>query len=178
MLKPILKKIIYKEIDKMINVKSFKKFLMPLLIIGCMMATFAGCSKGSDAKNVSIKEMGEKIEKEVDLSDMNSGDEAKLEKLYKIKADDVEEFFLYIPKSNIKASEIAIVKVKDANKVEEFKKNFTERLDKQSSSFKDYLPDEYFLIEKNVLKTKDNYIFFTISKDVDKVEKIFDESFK
>lgn len=162
----------------MFNIKSFKKLLMPVLVISFMLVTFAGCSKGTDTKNVSIKEMGEKIEKEVDLSDMKSGDEAKLEKLYKIKSDDVEEFFLYVPKSNIKASEIAIVKVKDANKVEDFKKNFTERLDKQSSSFKDYLPDEYFLIEKNVLKTKDNYIFFAISKDVDKVEKIFDESFK
>ncbi|BDR66185.1 hypothetical protein K144312032_04130 [Clostridium tetani] len=162
----------------MFNMKNFKKILMPLLVISFMVATFTGCSKSSDAKNVSIKEIGTKIEKEVDLSDMNSGDETKLEKLYKIKSDDIEEFFLYVPKSNIKASEIAIVKVKDAKKVEDFKKNFTERLDKQSSSFKDYLPDEYFLIEKNVLKTKDNYIFFTISKDVDKVEKIFDESFK
>lgn len=162
----------------MFTLKNFKKVLMSLLVISFMTATFAGCSKASDAKNVSIKEIGEKIEKGIDLSDMNSGDEAKLEKLYKVKADDVEEFFLYVPKSNIKASEIAIVKIKDASKVEDFKKNFTERLEKQSSSFKDYLPDEYFVIEKNVLKTKDNYIFFTISKDVDKIEKIFDESFK
>lgn len=162
----------------MFTLKNFKKVLMSFLVISFMTATFAGCSKSSNAKNVSIKEIGEKIEKGIDLSDMNSGDEAKLEKLYKVKADDVEEFFLYVPKSNIKASEIAIIKVKDASKVEDFKKNFTERLEKQSSSFKDYLPDEYFVIQKNVLKTKDNYIFFTISKDVDKIEKIFDESFK
>ncbi|PGL73878.1 DUF4358 domain-containing protein, partial [Bacillus thuringiensis] len=44
--------------------------------------------------------------------------------------------------------------------------------------FKDYLPDEYFLIEKHVLKTKDNYILLAISKDADKVEKTFDKIFK
>ena len=62
--------------------------------------------------------------------------------------------------------------------MEEVEGKIRERLEEQAANFKDYLPDEYYLIEKNVLKTKGNYILFAISEDVDKIEKIFDESFK
>lgn len=40
------------------------------------------------------------------------------------------------------------------------------------------LPDEYFLIEKHVLKMKDNYILFVVSKDAAIIDGAFDEALK
>ncbi|WP_142335352.1 DUF4358 domain-containing protein, partial [Bacillus toyonensis] len=62
--------------------------------------------------------------------------------------------------------------------VKNIKEKILSRIEKKSKSFKDYLPDEYFLIEKHVLKTKDNYILLAISKDADKIEKTFDKILK
>ncbi|MCU4724738.1 DUF4358 domain-containing protein [Bacillus cereus] len=109
---------------------------------------------------------------------MKEGDSKKLQKLYNINTDEVESFVLYTAPTNIKADEIAVIKVKDVKNVEDIKKNISNKVEKQSKSFKDYLPDEYFLIEKHVLKTKDNYILFAISKDADKVEKTFNQLLK
>lgn len=135
-------------------------------------------SKRAMDKNISIKDIDEKIRETVDLSNMNIGDSEKLEKLYDIDIEDLEDFILYTSTKNIEASEIALLKVKDVNKIDDIKDKITARIEEKSNSFKDYIPDEYYLIEKHVLKTKNNYILFVIFEDVETIEKIFDESFK
>lgn len=62
-------------------------------------------------------------------------------------------------------------------KIDSIKEKISHRIEIQAKNFKDYLPDEYFLIEKHVLKSKDNYILFIISEDADVIEDIFDRSF-
>ncbi|MGW6184753.1 DUF4358 domain-containing protein, partial [Bacillus mycoides] len=84
----------------------------------------------------------------------------------------------YTAPTNIKADEIAVIKLDNTKSVDNIKKKIISRIEKKSKSFKGYLPEEYFLIEKHVLKTKDNYILLAISKDADKIEKTFDENFK
>ncbi len=92
--------------------------------------------------------------------------------------EDLEDFILYTPSTNIEANEIAILKVKDSNKIDDIKDKLMKRAEKQGDVFKDYLPDEYFLIEKYVLKAKDNYILFIISEDVETIEDILIEIFQ
>lgn len=163
--------------------KFFKKLTKPTLL--CMLlilftvGTLYGCSsKKVTSKNPSVKEISKKIEQAIDMSNMKPLDSSKLQKLYKINPDDLDDFSIYAPTSNIKADELAILKVKDANKLNEIKEKVSKRVENQSNSFKDYLPNEYTLIEKHVLKVNGSYILLVISKDSEKVEKVFDESFK
>ncbi|KEI01682.1 DUF4358 domain-containing protein [Clostridium botulinum] len=159
--------------------KQNKKILITLFLLIFSASVFSACSNSAESnKNVAIKDISEKISSVTDVSQMKKGDTEKLKKLYKIDAKDAEEFILYTAPSNIKADEIAVIKVKDSNQVEDVKKKMGKRIEKQSASFKDYLPKEYDLIEKHVLKNKDNYVILIISKDVEKIEKAIDESFK
>lgn len=157
----------------------FKNILLISLIVILPTGVLFGCSsKESSTKNPSPKEIGEKISQAIDLSQMKEGDSKKLAKLYDIAEEDVEDFFLLTAPSNIKADELAIIKVKDKNKVDSVKEKVEKRVENQSTSFKDYLPEEYSLIENHVLEVKDNYIFLSISKDSEKAKEIFYESFK
>ncbi len=159
--------------------KKYKGVFYSMVLCSLIIFVLTSCSSNkSTYKDVSVKYMDEKIKESVDISNMNVGDEEKLEKIYKIDIKDLEEFVLYTPSTNIQANEIAIMKVKDSSKMEDIQDKISERIDSQGTNFKDYLPDEYFLIEKHVLKTKDNYILFVISEDAETIEKIFDESFK
>lgn len=157
--------------------KNLRKAVLVLFTLIFSSSFLLACSKDSK-KDVSISKIGENISKVTDLSKMKQGDNSKLKKLYKIDANQVEEFILYTSQSNIKADEIAIIKVKDSNNINEIKEKVEKRLNKQTSSFKDYLPEEYALLEKHVLKENGDYIIFVVSKDVDKIEKSIDESFK
>ena len=159
--------------------KRLKDIFYSTILCSLIIFTLTSCSSGkSTDKNVSIKDIDEKIKESVDISNMNLGDSEKLQKLYDINSEDLEDFMLYTPSTNIEANEIAIMKVKDSSKIDDIKGKISARIDSQSVNFKDYLPDEYYLIDKHVLKVRDNYILFAISEDAGKIEKIFDESFK
>lgn len=155
------------------------KFVITIIVCTITLGSLSGCfGKKDNVNSLSATEIGEKIKHVTNLEKMKEGDNNKLQKLYNINADEVESFVLYTAPTNIKADEIVVMKVKDKKNVESIKKKISNRVEKKSRSFKDYLPDEYFLIEKHVLKTKDNCILLAISKDADKVEKTFDEILK
>ncbi|KAA0746707.1 DUF4358 domain-containing protein [Bacillus sp. BF2-3] len=155
------------------------KFVITIIVCTITLGALSGCfGKKENVHNLSATEIGEKIKQVTNLEEMKEGDSKKLQKLYNINPDEVESFVLYTASTNIKADEITTIKVKDMKNVENIKEKISSRIEKKSKSFKDYLPNEYFLIEKHVLKTKDNYILLAISKDADKVEKTFDEILK
>lgn len=161
--------------------KTSKGIIKSLFTVALMMSIIAiilsGCDKKM-AKNPSVKEIDEKIKQTVDVSNMRQGDEAKLKKLYDINSDEVEEFVLYVAPSNIKADEITVIKVKDENNVSAIKDKIAARVQKQGESFKDYLPEEYYLIENHVLECKGNYVILAVSKDADKIHEAFNGFFK
>lgn len=165
----------------MINLmKSFNiKSVITIFVCTITLAVLSGCSgKQVTQGNPSAIEIGEQIGHTTNLEEMKERDNNKLQKLYNINIDEVESFVLYTAPTNIKADEIAVIKVKDIKNVDNMKEKILNRIEKKSKSFKDYLPEEYFLIEKHVLKTKDNYILLAISKDSDEIEKTFDKALK
>ncbi|WP_238455604.1 DUF4358 domain-containing protein [Desulfolucanica intricata] len=148
---------------------------MPVFIVGVL----SGCSALSKAgtKNPPVKEIEEKIKQAVDISNLKAGNYVKLKQLYGISRGEIEEFVLYRAPSNIKADEILLIKVKDASSVNGVKEKILKRAEKQAASFRDYLPEEYFLIEKKEILVKNNYILFAISKDAQKIANVFEECF-
>ncbi|AFU17888.1 DUF4358 domain-containing protein [Bacillus toyonensis] len=155
------------------------KFVITIIVCTITLGALSGCfGKKENVNNLSATEIGEKIKQVANLEEMKEGDSKKFQKLYNINTDEIESFVLYTAPTNIKADEIATIKVKDMKNVKNIKEKILSRIEKKSKSFKDYLPDEYFLIEKHVLKTKDNYILLAISKDADKIEKTFDKILK
>lgn len=154
-----------------------KLFILSLLTMICTVGVLSGCSK-EEAKNISVTEINKKIEENVDISEMRPGNMDKLKKLYNIKEDEVEEFILYTAPTNIKADELAIIKVKKSESIENIEANISKRVKQKGNTFKDYLPEEYYLIENHILSNKDNYIFFVISDKAEDIENAFNESFK
>lgn len=148
------------------------------VIMVIILALLTGCSsKDTTSKEPSIDEIDQNINDDVDISNMVESDSDKLEKLYDIDIDKVDNFKLYTAKTNIEANELLILKVKNEEDIGDIKEDINDRIESQTNSFKDYLPDEYFLIEKHVLKSNGNYIIFIISEEAEKIESLFDKSF-
>lgn len=162
--------------------KDSNKFLrlMSILLFVFVIANFlTGCfSSDTETKNPSVKDIGDSIKESVDFSNMVELDEDRFERIYGVDLNKIEDFFIYVPSSNISASEVAVIKVKDSSDVDYIKDKINMRVEKQAKSFKDYLPEEYYLIDNHILKSKGDYILFVISEDADKIEEIFDNSFK
>lgn len=156
-----------------------KRFLSVLLMFAIGMGMLAGCSgEGGTSEELSAEKVGERIQQAVSFQDMKQRDLEKLQKLYQIEAEKVENFILYTASSNVKADELAVIKVKVASDTENVKEKIQQRIEAQTIKFKDYRPEEYFLIEKHVLKTKGQFVLFAVSKEVDQIESVFDEALK
>ncbi|MFD1395888.1 hypothetical protein JOD24_003248 [Kroppenstedtia sanguinis] len=159
--------------------KDIRTFLAVMFALAVAMSLLSGCSgeKEKAVEKLSAVEVGKRIEQEVNLDHMKPGDMSKLQKLYQIDADSIEDFILFTASSNVKADELAIIKVKDAHQIESVKEKISHRIDAQTVKFKDYRPEEFFLIDKHVLKTKGPFIFFAVSKEADQMERAFDYAF-
>jgi hypothetical protein len=152
-----------------------KKIFLLLLVI-----VLAGCANLSqkEIKNPSVKEIDAMIKQSVDISSLEVMEYVKLKKLYGISKTEIDDFVFYRAPSNVKAEEILIIKVKDGTQVESVKEKIDKRIARQAASFKDYLPNEYYLIEKSVVEVYNNYILLAVSNEALKIKLAFSESFK
>lgn len=145
-----------------------------LVIMLLVLFLLGGCGQDK-LQNPTVQSIADKVKQSVDLSSLKAADYPKLKKLYGISRAELEDFVLYRAPSNIKADEIAIIKVKDPKYIDEVKEKVLKRADRQATSFRDYLPKEYFLIEKKIIKVKGNYILFAVSKDAEKIADVFED---
>lgn len=151
--------------------------LVPLLAV--IAALLSGCS-GSEVtyESVTAAEIGASIERTVDLSDMTQGDANRLRKFYGLESAGLTEFVLYTASSNVRADELLIIKVNDRGEIANITERVQRRIAAQRSKFQNYRPEEHYLIEKHVLKSKGPFVFFAVSQDAERMERTFDEALK
>ncbi|MGL5641823.1 MAG: DUF4358 domain-containing protein [Paraclostridium sp.] len=118
------------------------------------------------------------ISSKVDLSNMKKGDSKSLKRFFALNSNDFEDFVLYVPKSTMDVEEMLIIKVKDSSQISGIEDAIDSRVNKQIESFSGYGPKQVALLQDYELKDKGNYVFYTVSKDLDKITDAFKESIK
>lgn len=155
------------------------KLITLLMVLFLFITSAVGCSAESENNtSTSFKEISDEIIKSADLSSMMEGDSRKLQQLYEIDEDKLENYVIYTPSANIQADELLLLQVKDPKDLSDIEDKIKKRIESKKAVFKDYLPEEYNLMENSVLETKENYIFYLASKNADKVRDVFMEFFK
>lgn len=77
---------------------------------------------------------------------------------------------------NVNADEIIVLEAKEEADVASLKEMLEKELDGQVQTWKQYLPDQYEKVEKNVIQTKGRYLIYITYSEPEKIEKIFNES--
>ncbi|MCB2353796.1 DUF4358 domain-containing protein [Clostridium estertheticum] len=153
-----------------------KKVLILSLVIS-IGVIFQGCAF-IRPKSPEISEIITNIQKVTDLSAMKKGNKSNLRKIYSINTKGLNDFVLYAPKNNMQANQILILKVVNEDDMDGLLENLENIIEAQSNSFKEYSPDQYEILENHTLKIKGNYLILIVSKDVDKITKAVNDSFK
>lgn len=155
------------------------KYLVVLSAVMILCGILIGCSsKNEDAKDVPIHTIEEHIKQAASMENMKKGDMNRLKKLYHLEADEVQDFVLYTAESNMEADELAVIQVKQEHQADSVKEKIMERIEAQKVKLEDYRPEQFYLVEKHVLKVKGRYILFTVSKDAEQIESAFSEALK
>lgn len=104
-------------------------------------------------------------------------DNESLNEMYSIDSSKLDSYIIKVPIMNIRADEIAIVKVKEKKDVSYIVNKIKERANVVKNTFNKYLEDQYELAENNIIITKGKYILFSISENNEQIEEIFNSYF-
>lgn len=156
--------------------KNYKNYYYILTV--AILITFIALYQVLKVKDVDMDSLRQSLSQIIDSEHMDIGDSSKLRKLYYISKNEVEDFILYSPKSNMEASEVLILKAKNEEDIEHLKVKVEERIKKQSDSFKNYRPEEYDIISNRVLDIKGKYLILIISSESEKIEAAINKEFK
>ena len=151
-----------------------KKYLVLALVV---VLIFVLAYQLVKVENLDFATLGANIEKKVSMENFVKGNDLSLRKLYGINKIEVEKYISYVPKSNMMANEILIVKAKPEY-ADAILARIQKRVDAQSKSFKNYAPDQYKIMSSSVLKKKGDYIYFISYENVDLINKIIKANYE
>ncbi|WP_025161524.1 DUF4358 domain-containing protein [Paraclostridium bifermentans] len=154
--------------------KKFKKYILTLSFV-CTMFVASGCGINNDKSASSITE---DISKTVNLNNMEKSDSKSLRRFFCLNSSEFEDFSIYIPKSTMDVEEMLVIKVKDKGQIQGIEDAIDSRVNKQIESFSGYGPKQVALLQDYEVKDKGNFVFYAVSKDLDKLTDAFKESIK
>lgn len=156
--------------------KKYKNYYY--ILIATVLITFIALYQVLKVKDADMDSLRKNLSQVIDDEQMDIGDSSKLRKLYYISKNEVEDFILYAPKSNMDANEVLVLKGKSEEVIQQLKVKVEGRIKKQSDSFNSYRPEEYDIISNRVLDIKGKYLILIISKDSATIEAAINKEFK
>lgn len=147
------------------------------ILVAIVLITFIGVYGLLEIEEPSMADIDESIKDIVALNNVVKGDSKKLRQLYYINKSQVEDFTLFVPKTNMDANEILVIKAKGEDSIMELKEKLEARVKKQADTFKSYRPDLTKVIEDYKLKVNGEYIYLIISQDNKEITKAIDKNF-
>lgn len=155
---------------------SYKKYYY--IVIGILVLVFIALYQVVKVKDIDMDMLFDELIQIVNMDRLEVGDSTKLRNLYHINKNEVEEFILLAPKSNMDGNEILIINGKNEESVDAIKLKVEERIKKQEDSFKSYKQEEYELINDRILETKGQYLILIISRESKEIQAAVNKAFK
>ncbi len=129
---------------------------------------------GDKTKENHATEIAKKAIEDVGLENLTELNQKQANLIYSIDENNSKDYAIYVSDENILVTELAVVEMKDGmeNEVVEALK---ERLSSQMASFKDYLPEQYAILENAQVRTIGNYCVLIVTNENEKVLNILEK---
>lgn len=152
--------------------KKTVSILMTLIIV----FSFSACSeKKNENAPVSAAEIWADIVDtlpEESLPVLMDLTDSELDDYYGIKSGWVEDFCSYVSLMNVSSSEVLIIRAK-SGKTDEIEQAITERQAALDAKWRDYLPEQYALVQNYRFEKNGEWLIFAVAKDAGTIVEIF-----
>ena len=156
------------------SIKARAAFLaVALLFTGCSSKTISSnapsAPSGSEQTAKSVQEIYQKIERTVSLKSPQCMDEDFILNYYDIDTAELEEYAFSMSEDAAQVETIILMKVKNHEDLEMFADCLQTFLDDKKSEMEDYIPEQFAIVDKSRIQTKDNYLWLVISDNADEI---------
>ncbi len=154
-------------------------------IIICMMLAVLACGCSNDSSTASLnsdeglKAIMQSIKDQITLSDdmMTVSDSSKLLDYYGIDSATVKDFQVMMNSSGVEQDEIVMIEAVDEDSAKTISEKLNARLEDKKNQMKNYLPDQYAMLQKCSVEQKGLYVYMFLSDDAKTMESIFNSYF-
>ena len=124
----------------------------------------------------TIADIYEEITQSVTLSSPFCWDEEFISNYYGIDVTSLEEYVFSMSEDATSAETVIIMKVKDSASISGLCDCLQVVVDEKKNEMENYLPEQFEIVEKSSVQTKDNYVWLVISENADAITKIIEDS--
>ena len=153
------------------------KKLVYAILLFCLVFGLAACG-GAKALDVDVEQLLSDMATKVGWKDMMTMSSKHLKNLYGIAEADVVKFSGVMKTDGITADEVLLIEAENETKADALKEKLQARLKNKANEAKDYLPEQYAVIEKAEIKQKGQYLALLVSPDVDALSKLWEAAMK
>lgn len=148
--------------------------ILLVIIIGVILIL----NKTNENIQIDIEELGTKIVESGAFEDeLAKVDSSMIMQDYSFSTDEIKEIVSY-QGSGATSEEIVILQVNSKEQLNSVKEKINTRIEERKQAFENYLPEEVFKIDNNLLETRGSYVIFCISNDSNKVEEVINNYIK
>ena len=161
------------------SIKAMAAFLAAALL-------FTGCSDNTTSPDVpsepsdneqtakTVQEIYQEIEQTVSLKSPQCMDEDFILNYYDIDTAELEEYVFSMSEDAAQAETVILMKVKNPEDLEMFADCLQTIVDDKKSEMEDYIPEQFAIVEKSRVQTRDNYLWLVISDNADEITSIIE----
>lgn len=150
-----------------------RKYIFAAVMVAAVLLSVCGCSakkKGS----MSLNDIMTQIVSECSVSNtLEITTKDDLAAQYAISADSINDFAAQVGSSSLNQEEIVMIQATTTDAAAAIQSQLNVHYKEKLESCRDYLPDDYKMIQKCEVKTKDKYVYMFISDNAEKMEEIF-----
>lgn len=123
----------------------------------------------NEAAAKSVAEIYQEIEQTVSLKSPQSMDEDFILNYYDIDTTTLEEYVFSMSEDAAQAETIILMKVKNPEDLETFADSLQTIVEDKKNEMENYIPEQFAIVEKSKVQTKDTYIWLVISENADEI---------
>ncbi|HZW49495.1 MAG TPA: DUF4358 domain-containing protein [Bacillota bacterium] len=153
-----------------------KKFFYAILLL-CLLFGLTACG-GEKTLEVNVEQLLSDMAAKVQWKDMMTMSSKHLKNLYGIAEGDVVKFSGVMKNDGITADEILLIEAENETKADALKEKLQARLKNKANEAKDYLPEQYAVIDKAEIMQEGKYLALLVSPDVTALSELWKEAMK
>lgn len=123
---------------------------------------------------LSIEAVYQEIEEKVSLKSPERMDGEFISNYYGIDAAALEEYVFSISEDAAQAETVIIMKVKDSGDLDGIADCLQTVVDEKKNEMENYIPEQFAIVEKSKVVTRDNYVWLVISENADSITDIIE----
>lgn len=169
---------------KRMTLKRYAIILASVMLLGgCAESAPADTTTATTAQTEAVQKEAkaiahiyDEITNNVTLYSPFCWDDEFISNYYGIDTTSLEEYVFSMSEDATSAETIIIMKAKDVTNISSLSDCLQVVVDEKKNEMENYLPEQFEIVEKSSVQTKDNYVWLVISENADAITKIIEDS--